>query len=73
MTGHLCGGAGALGALAAVLSIRNGVIPATANLERPDVKLDIVAGRPRFGPVTAAMVDAFGFGGHNVILAFTAC
>jgi len=73
MTGHLCGGAGALGALSAVLSIRHGLVPATVNLDRLDVKLDVVTGRPRRGPVTAAVVNAFGFGGHNVSLAFTAC
>ncbi|MER5325064.1 beta-ketoacyl-[acyl-carrier-protein] synthase family protein [Streptosporangium roseum] len=74
MTGHLCGAAGAVGAIAAILAIRDGVIPATRNLEEldPQVKLDIVTGRPRRGRWAAAMTNSFGFGGHNACLAFTA-
>ncbi|MER5422749.1 beta-ketoacyl-[acyl-carrier-protein] synthase family protein [Streptosporangium roseum] len=74
MTGHLCGAAGAVGAIAAILAIRDGVIPATRNLQEldPQVKLDIVTGRPRRGRWAAAMTNSFGFGGHNACLAFTA-
>lgn len=74
MTGHLFGAAGAMGALAALLAVRDGVIPATANLDDldPRVKLDIVTGRPRRGRVTAALTNSFGFGGHNASLLFTA-
>lgn len=74
MTGHLFGAAGAMGALAALLAVRDGVIPATANLDDldPRVKLDIVTGRPRHGRVTAALTNSFGFGGHNASLLFTA-
>ncbi|MFF3074041.1 beta-ketoacyl-[acyl-carrier-protein] synthase family protein [Kitasatospora sp. NPDC057904] len=73
LTGHLFGAAGALGALTAVLAVREGVVPATANLERldPAVKLDVVAGAPRTGAVPVALTNAFGFGGHNVSLVFT--
>lgn len=73
MTGHLFGAAGALGAMAAVLAIRDGVIPATRNLDvlDPEVKLDVVAGAPRRGPVPVALANAFGFGGHNASLVFT--
>ncbi|MQS12526.1 beta-ketoacyl-ACP synthase II [Streptomyces kaniharaensis] len=73
LTGHLFGAAGAVGALATVLAVRDGIVPATANLERldPAVKLDVVAGAPRTGAVPAALTNAFGFGGHNVSLVFT--
>jgi 3-oxoacyl-[acyl-carrier-protein] synthase II len=73
MTGHLLGASGALGAMAAVLALREGTVPATLNLDRPDpaLKLDVVRERPRTGTWNAALANAFGFGGHNVSLAFT--
>ncbi|MFE5870698.1 beta-ketoacyl-[acyl-carrier-protein] synthase family protein [Streptomyces roseifaciens] len=73
MTGHLFGAAGAIGALAAILAVRDGVIPATQNLDTldPEVKLDVVAGQPRHGKLTAALTNSFGFGGHNASLVFT--
>ncbi|MFI9273734.1 beta-ketoacyl-[acyl-carrier-protein] synthase family protein [Kitasatospora sp. NPDC052896] len=73
MTGHLFGAAGALGALATVLALRDRVIPATLNLDEPDpeVKLDVVAGEPRAAAPHAALANAFGFGGHNASLVFT--
>ncbi|MGK5728888.1 beta-ketoacyl-[acyl-carrier-protein] synthase family protein [Streptomyces sp. URMC 124] len=73
MTGHLFGAAGAIGALATILAVRDGVIPATQNLENldPQVKLDVVAGQPRHGSLTAALTNSFGFGGHNASLVFT--
>jgi 3-oxoacyl-[acyl-carrier-protein] synthase II len=73
MTGHLLGAAGALGAAAAVLALRDGCAPAIRNLDRPDpeVKLDLVRGAPRRGRWDAAVANSFGFGGHNVSLVFT--
>ena len=73
MTGHLFGAAGAIGAIAAILAVRDGVIPATQNLDSldPEVKLDVVSGRPRTGALTAALANSFGFGGHNASLVFT--
>ncbi|MEZ0095590.1 beta-ketoacyl synthase [Streptacidiphilus sp. EB129] len=73
MTGHLLGAAGALGAAAAILSLREGVVPSIRNLDRPDpgVKLDLVRGARREGRWEAALANSFGFGGHNVALAFT--
>ena len=73
MTGHLLGASGALGAAAAVMALRDGCAPAIANLDRPDpeVKLDLVRGGPRTGRWDAAIANSFGFGGHNVTLAFT--
>ncbi|WP_065966008.1 beta-ketoacyl-[acyl-carrier-protein] synthase family protein [Streptomyces sparsogenes] len=73
MTGHLFGAAGAVGALAAILAVRDGVIPGTQNVDAldPRVKLDVVTGRPRRGALTAALANSFGFGGHNASLVFT--
>ena len=72
--GHLLGAAGAVEGIAALLSIRDGVIPPTANLVDldPKVELDVVSGEARKVELTAALNDSFGFGGHNVALAFTA-
>ncbi|HEV7934618.1 MAG TPA: beta-ketoacyl-[acyl-carrier-protein] synthase family protein [Actinomadura sp.] len=73
MTGHLIGASGALGAMCAVLALRDGVIPGTQNIDEldPQVKLDVVQGEPRRGAWDAALANSFGFGGHNVSLAFT--
>jgi 3-oxoacyl-[acyl-carrier-protein] synthase II len=74
MTGHLLGAAGAVEAIVTVLSIKHGLIPMTRNLENLDdeIQLDVVRGEARRQPLTAALNDSFGFGGHNVALAFTA-
>jgi 3-oxoacyl-[acyl-carrier-protein] synthase II len=71
-TGHLIGGSGAVEAIFTILAIRDGVIPATANLCEQDVSvvLDIATGSPRHAVVDAAMSNSFGFGGHNVVLVF---
>ncbi|MFJ9151612.1 hypothetical protein ACIRP7_26940 [Streptomyces sp. NPDC102270] len=57
----------------AVLALREQAVPPTINLDNrdPRIDLDIVTGRPRRGPVTAALANAFGFGGHNVCLTLT--
>ena len=70
--GHLLGAAGAVEGIAALLSIRDGLIPPTANLENldPGVQMDVVSGEARKVELTAALNDSFGFGGHNVALAF---
>ncbi|MFF2185019.1 beta-ketoacyl-[acyl-carrier-protein] synthase family protein [Streptomyces sp. NPDC058155] len=74
MTGHLLGASGALGAMATVLALRDGTVPATRNLDTldPAIDLDVVSGGPRRGGWTAGVANSFGFGGHNVSLAFTA-
>jgi 3-oxoacyl-[acyl-carrier-protein] synthase II len=71
--GHLLGAAGAVESLAAILSVRDGIIPPTLNLEHIDdgVQLDVAAGEARKIELHAAVNDAFGFGGHNVALVFT--
>jgi 3-oxoacyl-[acyl-carrier-protein] synthase II len=71
--GHLLGAAGAVEAITTILSVREGLVPPTANLEEldPDVTLDVVAGDARKVTLDAAISDSFGFGGHNVCLAIT--
>ena len=72
MTGHLLGGAGALESLAVVLALKDRVVPPTINLEDPeDIGLDI-ASEKRSLPEgdLAALNNSFGFGGHNVAIAF---
>lgn len=74
MIGHLLGGAGAVEAVATILSLYHRTIPPTVNVDDLDdeVGLDIVRGEPRTlgdGPLTA-LNNSFGFGGHNVVLAF---
>ncbi|TDD92390.1 beta-ketoacyl-[acyl-carrier-protein] synthase family protein [Saccharopolyspora karakumensis] len=70
--GHLVGGAGAVESIVTILSLHHGVIPATQNLDNidPKVELDVVTDKPRHVEQTAAINNAFGFGGHNVALAF---
>ncbi|MFI7501673.1 beta-ketoacyl-[acyl-carrier-protein] synthase family protein [Streptomyces sp. NPDC049687] len=72
MTGHLFGAAGSLNALAAILALRDQVVPPTINLREqdPQIKLDIVTGGPREVRAGAALADSFGFGGHNACLVF---
>ena len=74
MTGHLLGAAGAVEAIATVLAVRDGLVPATRNLDNrdDDIDLDIAVVRPREVALSAAVSDSFGFGGHNVALVFTA-
>ncbi|MEU6055319.1 beta-ketoacyl-[acyl-carrier-protein] synthase family protein [Streptomyces xanthochromogenes] len=70
MTGHMLGASGAVGAIAALLALRDGTVPATRNLARldPAVSLDVAAGENRRGSWDAALANSFGFGGHNVSL-----
>jgi 3-oxoacyl-[acyl-carrier-protein] synthase II len=74
VTGHLIGAAGAVEAVAALLSVRDGIVPPTANLERvgDDIELDVVAGTPREVGAKPAISNSFGFGGHNASLVLTA-
>ena len=78
MTGHLLGGAGAVEAVATILALRDRVAPPTINLDDPDEEARVdIATKPReltphgSAPM-AALNNSFGFGGHNVTLAFTA-
>jgi 3-oxoacyl-[acyl-carrier-protein] synthase II len=72
MTGHLLGAAGALESVATILALRERVVPATINLHDPeDVGLDIATTNRKLpaGDI-AAINNSFGFGGHNVAIAF---
>lgn len=70
--GHSIGAVGALESVLTVLSLRDGVIPPTLNLENqdPEIDLDVVSGEARRGEFDFALNNSFGFGGHNVALAF---
>jgi 3-oxoacyl-[acyl-carrier-protein] synthase II len=67
MLGHLLGAAGSISTVAAVLAIRDSVVPPTINLEYPDPEcdLDYVPNVARKMPVEVALANAFGFGGQN--------
>jgi 3-oxoacyl-[acyl-carrier-protein] synthase II len=69
--GHTLGAAGAIGAVATVLSMRDGVVPPTLNLVKPDPEvegLDCTPLEARHRPLRVAIVNAFGFGGQNSAL-----
>jgi 3-oxoacyl-[acyl-carrier-protein] synthase II len=74
MTGHLLGGAGAIESVFIVKALQERLAPPTINIENldPAVTVDVVRGTPRALPAgdIAALNDSFGFGGHNVVLAF---
>ncbi|MCW2640389.1 MAG: 3-oxoacyl-[acyl-carrier-protein] synthase [Dactylosporangium sp.] len=74
VTGHALGGAGAIEAVYAALTLREGIVPPTANVQGldPRVELDIVTGAARHGPVGAAVSTSLGFGGNNAALVLTA-
>jgi 3-oxoacyl-[acyl-carrier-protein] synthase II len=74
VTGHSLGAAGAIEAACTVLSIEQGVVPPTANLDTQDpaIDIDVVRGRPRRMRVSAATTNSFGFGGQNAVLVLTA-
>jgi 3-oxoacyl-[acyl-carrier-protein] synthase II len=78
MTGHLLGGAGAVESVAAILALRERVAPPTINLEDPDhdagvhIATEATKLQPRGSAPMAVLNNSFGFGGHNVALAFTA-
>ena len=74
MTGHLLGGAGAIESVFIVKALQERLAPPTINIENldPAVTIDVVRDKPRQLPSgqIAALNDSFGFGGHNVVLAF---
>jgi 3-oxoacyl-[acyl-carrier-protein] synthase II len=74
MTGHLLGGAGAIESVFIVKALQERLAPPTINIENldPAVTVDVVRDKPRALPTgdIAALNDSFGFGGHNVVLAF---
>jgi beta-ketoacyl ACP synthase len=70
--GHSVGAVGAVESILTVMALRDGVVPPTLNLKNldPEIDLDVVAGEPRPGNYQYALNNSFGFGGHNVALAF---
>lgn len=70
--GHSVGAVGAVEAILTVLALRDQIIPPTLNLVNldPQIDLDVVADKPRPGDYRYAVNNSFGFGGHNVALAF---
>ncbi|MEB3294268.1 MAG: beta-ketoacyl-ACP synthase II [Synechococcales bacterium] len=72
MTGHLLGGAGGIEGVASVMAVAHDRVPPTINLANPDpgCDLDYVANQSREQIVNVALSNSFGFGGHNVTLAF---
>jgi beta-ketoacyl ACP synthase len=70
--GHSVGAVGAVESILTVLALRDQVVPPTLNLKNldPEIDLDVVAGKPRPGNYRYAINNSFGFGGHNVALAF---
>ncbi|NJQ04069.1 beta-ketoacyl-[acyl-carrier-protein] synthase family protein [Streptomyces lonarensis] len=75
MTGHLLGGAGGIETVATVLALHHRQAPPTLNVDEldPEVDADVVRGEPRALPAEGrltALNNSFGFGGHNVVLAF---
>lgn len=70
--GHSVGAVGAVESILTLMALRDGVVPPTRNLRNldPEIDLDVVAGEPRTGTFQYAINNSFGFGGHNVALAF---
>jgi beta-ketoacyl-acyl-carrier-protein synthase II len=74
VTGHTLGAAGAIEAAFSVLTIENGLVPPTANLDSqdPEIAVDVVSKAPREQRVEVVISDSFGFGGQNAVLVVTA-
>jgi 3-oxoacyl-[acyl-carrier-protein] synthase II len=76
MTGHLLGAAGAIEAMACVMSVNEDIVPPTINHEdgdedpEIDYKLNFTFGQPQKRTIRAALSNTFGFGGHNACVIF---
>jgi meromycolic acid 3-oxoacyl-[acyl-carrier protein] synthase II len=70
--GHSVGAVGAVESILTVMALRDQIVPPTLNLVNldPEIDLDVVAGQPRPGDYKYAINNSFGFGGHNVAIAF---
>ncbi len=74
MTGHMMGATGALEAIFCVQAVREGILPPTIHYETPDPEcdLDYIPNQAREKKINLAISNAFGFGGHNAVLAVRA-
>lgn len=72
MHGHMFGATGAAEAIAAILALRDGIVPPTINLDNPDPEcdLDYTPNKAVKSDLTLSLSDSFGFGGHNACIAF---
>ena len=73
MIGHTLGAAGAIEAIATIMSVRTGIVPPTINLEDPDeaaAGLDLTPGKARRREIEVAVSNSFGFGGQNSAVVF---
>lgn len=74
MTGHLLGAAGAIEAIASILSMKYGIVPPTINHttvdENIDPTLNLTLNKAQKREVNVAMSNTFGFGGHNACVVF---
>ena len=70
--GHLLGASGAVETVACCLALKNQVAPPTINYQTPDPEcdLDYVPNQPRETAIDNLITNSFGFGGHNVTMAF---
>jgi 3-oxoacyl-[acyl-carrier-protein] synthase II len=73
VTGHMLGASGVIEAAACVMALGRGTLPPTSNLDDPDpaCDLDHIRGKARDEPISVALTNSFGFGGHNVSLVLT--
>ena len=75
MTGHLLGGAGAVESVFTILGLKEGLIPPTLNLDDQDeeIKVNVARDKPfkLVSGANLALNNSFGFGGHNVCIAFS--
>ena len=71
MTGHMMGATGALEIIFCVQAIREGILPPTVHYQTPDPEcdLDVIPNKAREKKIDLAISNAFGFGGHNAVLA----
>ena len=71
MTGHMMGATGALEVIFCVNAIREGILPPTIHYETPDPEcdLDYIPNKAREAKISLTLSNAFGFGGHNAVLA----
>jgi 3-oxoacyl-[acyl-carrier-protein] synthase II len=74
MTGHMMGATGVLEVIFCVLAIREGILPPTIHYETPDpmCDLDYIPNKAREKKINTAISNAFGFGGHNAVIAIKA-